>query len=130
MMKEKQSYTGLNIQWPISNLIISGKKTIETRTYPIPQKYLNKELAMVETPGKMGKFKARVIAIIKITDCFKYKNKSQFYKDIHRHHVTPDSHWAWEDKPKWGWEIEIVRSISPSILCKTKGIIYRKKILL
>ena len=33
-MGKKKSYVGINIQFPISQLIVDGKKTIETRTYP------------------------------------------------------------------------------------------------
>ena len=36
-------YTALNVQYPISQDILSGEKTIETRTYVIPEKYLGKE---------------------------------------------------------------------------------------
>ena len=104
----KKTYTGINIQWPISQDILSGKKTIETRTYPIPEKYLNVEMAMIETPGKHGKFKARVVAIIKFTDYFQYKSKKSFYADKDKHLVTPDSPWAWQDKEKWGWKLQII----------------------
>lgn len=97
----KKTYTGINIQWPISELILSGQKTIETRTYPIPKKYLNQEMLMIETPGKNGKFKARIVAIIKFTDCFRYKNKKDFYKDSHKHFVTSSSEWAWGTKSKY-----------------------------
>jgi hypothetical protein len=73
---------GINIQAPISSLIVSGQKVVETRTYKIPEKYLDKELYLVETPGKSGKFKARVIAIIKFTNCFQYKNIKEFRVEI------------------------------------------------
>lgn len=109
----KKAYTGLNIQWPISQDILSKNKTIETRTYPCPEKYLNKDLILVETPGKNGNFKSRIVAIIRITSCFKYKTKKDFYNDTHRHLVTKDSEWAWKDKEKWGWNIIIVKTINP-----------------
>ena len=124
----KERYLGVNIQWPISQLIISGEKTVETRTYPIPEKYLNKEIALVETPGRLGKFKARVIAIIKFTKSFQYKDKEDFYMDIDRHKVSPESNWAWKEKPKWGWEVEVTRVLENPILCKSKGIVYRSGI--
>jgi hypothetical protein len=111
----KRTYTGINIQWPITELILSGRKTIETRTYHIPEKYLNQEMLMVETPGKKGKFKARIVAIIKFTECFEYKNKKEFYKDSKNHCVTPDSEWAWLDKKKFGWKIELIKKIATPI---------------
>lgn len=127
----KKTYTGINIQWPISELILSGKKTIETRTYSIPEKYLNQEMLMIETPGKNGKFKARIVAIIKFTDCYEYKNKNEFYKDSDKHFVTLDSDWAWDKKPKFGWEIKIIKKIfPPNIINKNKGIIFTNNISL
>lgn len=124
-------YDGLNIQNPISELIADGRKTIETRTYPISKKYINKELILIETPGLKGNFKARAIAIIKITDCFKYPSKKKFYEDADKHFVTPNSPWAWKDKEKYGWRVEVIRTISPpQIITIPKGIIYTKNICL
>lgn len=127
-MQSKKTYTGINIQYPISRMILDGVKTIETRTYPIPEKFLNQEMAFVETPGKKGKFKARVVAVITFTDCFQYKNKKEFYADIKRHCVSPDSDWAWNDGEKWGWHFEIKKILTNAIPAKTRGIIFRKGI--
>lgn len=122
-------YTGLNIQYPISQAIAKGIKTIETRTYPISCKYLDKELILIETPGKKGGFKSRAIAIIKITECFKYPSKKKFYEECDKHLVTSDSPWAWKDKAKYGWRVEVLKTISPPItISQTKGIIYTKNI--
>lgn len=127
----KKSYTGINIQYPISQLIVDGKKTIETRTYPIPEKYLDQEMLLVETPGKEGKFKARVIAIIKFTNCFQYKTKKEFYSQSDRHCVTKDSIWAWSEGEKWGWDVILIKKISPpKVLSEKKGIVYTKNITL
>lgn len=124
-MKNKKTYTGINIQYPISQLILSGEKTIETRTYPIPKKYIGQEMLMIETPGKSGKFKARIIAIIRFDECFKYLNSREFYKDVKRHCVTPDSPWAWSDeKPKWGWSLNVIRLMKPRNLRKRSGIVF------
>ena len=128
----QKTYPGINIQWPISELILSGEKTIETRTYPIPKKYLNQEMVLVETPGSKGKFKARTRAIIKFTDCFQYKNEKEFYDDFERHRVSKNSLWAWsDDKPKWGWVAKVIRIIKlPASIPNKRGIIYTKNIFL
>lgn len=127
----KKTYTGLNIQWPISELILNGKKIIETRTYPLPEKYLNEEMLLIETPGKHGRFKARIRAIIKFKSIIEYKNKKKFHEDYKRHKVEENSIWDWKDKPKWGWEVEIIKVLSKPIhLTKQKGIIYTKDITL
>ena len=121
----KKRYTGINIQYPISSLILSGEKSIETRTYPIPEKFINKEMAFIETPGPKGKFKARIVAIITFSKCHKYSNKKEFYADEKKHLVSKDSTWAWKDKNKWGWHISKLEVLKkPIIVTKKKGIIY------
>ena len=127
----KKIYTGINIQWPISREILAGRKSIETRIYPIPSKYLNQEMLLIETPGTQGKFKARAVAIIRFTKCFKYKSPKSFYADYSQHLIDKDSPWAWQDKPKWGWQVEVVKTIDPPIaFLGRKGIVYTKNILL
>ena len=122
----KNTYTGINIQYPISQLILTGEKTIETRTYPIPVKYLGQDMLMIETPGKSGKFKSRIVAVICFGECFQYKNSKEFYKGTKLHCVTQDSPWAWNDeKPRWGWRITKMKKISnPPDLLKKTGIVY------
>lgn len=118
-----RSLTGINVQYPISQLILSGRKTIETRTYPIPPKYIGKELLMIETPGKTGKFKSRSVAVIVFERCFLYRDSKEFYKDKKNHSVEPNSPWAWKDeKPKWGWEIKTVHRLKPKSVDKRLGI--------
>lgn len=125
----KKSYSGINIQFPISQLILSGNKTVETRTYPIPSKYLNEHLLMIETPGKTGNFKARIVAIIKFTSCFKYKNEKEFYSDTSKHRVDKNSPWAWNEKSKFGWDVEVVKIFpQPIKLTKNKGIKFTQNI--
>lgn len=121
--------TGLNIQYPISTLILSGEKTIETRTYPIPERLINVELAIIETPGKKGAFKSRIVGTIIFSSCFKYNSKNDFYKDYKNHFVSEDSVWAWKNKSKWGWVIKEVKKFKkPKSLSKRIGIIYTKDI--
>jgi hypothetical protein len=125
-----KTVTGINIQFPISRLIVDGKKTIETRTYPIPEHYLGKEMAIIETPGKAGNFEARVIGLITFERCFKYNDAKAFYADTERHQVTEDSPWCWTaDKEKWGWEIKRVKKFAkPKVPPKRKGIVYTKDV--
>ena len=126
----KYKLPGINIQFPISAHIVSGEKIIETRTYGIPEHYLNKEIILVETPGKSKEFEARAVAIIKFSDSFKYKHENEFYKDINRHLVDKDSPWAWKkDKPKWGWALEVIKVFKYPVLVKEKrGIVFTKEI--
>lgn len=125
-----KTYTGINIQYPISQLIVKKHKVIETRTYPIPDHYINQEMALVETPGKTGNFKARIIAIITFGASHKYKSEKEFYADKDRHCVTPESPWAWSNtKGKWGWPIVKLKCLKkPVPLRKRIGIKYTKNI--
>jgi hypothetical protein len=102
-------YSALNIQYPISQLILNGQKTVETRLYPLPKKYLGRELLFIETPGREGKFQARIVGTIRFGRCFQYDSKRDFYADFKRHLVQPDSEFAWKTKAKWGWEIESIK---------------------
>ena len=131
-MSSKKSYTGINIQFPISRLILDGNKTIETRTYPIPRHYIGQEMVVIETPGKEGKFKARMVGIIVFGESFQYTNEKSFYKDQLKHCVAPDSIWKWnENNEKWGWPIQSVRRFkAPLQLQKRSGIKFSKGIFL
>ena len=121
---------GINIQFPISSLIVSGEKTVETRTYKIPEHYLNQEIYLIETPGKKGIFKARAVAIIKFTNCFKYKNKKEFHLDFLNHKVEKGSEWDWREKDKWGWEVKLIKKIPPIEIMQSRGIVFTKDIVI
>lgn len=123
------NYTGINIQYPISELILNGKKTIETRTYPLPQKLIGTELLIIETPGKQGNFKARIVGKVVFESSFQYSSKEAFYRDAHLHFVDSDSPWRWTSKGKWGWKIRSVERFSKYMNApENKGIIYTTNI--
>lgn len=124
------TYIGINIQFPISQQILNGRKKIETRTYPIPVEYLGKTLLLVETPGKSGNFKSRIVAKFKIEKCFQYKSKKAFYEDEKLHLVSQNSPWAWKDKPKWGWEISFVEVLERPIPVGKIGIRYTRNLII
>src|SRR5437660_375608 len=123
-------YTGINIQFPISEMILCGKKTIETRTYPIPLLLVGKELAFIETPGQEGSFKARIVGTIVFGTSFPYKSKRSFYDDYDRHLVDRHSSWKWTpEKKKFGWpilKVIVFREQLPAPL--KKGIKFTKNI--
>jgi len=108
----KKTFTAINIQYPYSQLLLDGKKTIETRTYPIPPKYIGVPLLIIETPGNIGKFKSRIVGIITFRSCFKFASEKAFREQFERHRVTGDSPWFWNDKKgKWGWEISKLQKL-------------------
>ena len=123
---ETQTISGINVQWPISDLILSGQKTIETRRYPIPKKHVNTPLALIETPGPKGAFKARIRAIIMFKESFEYKTAKDFYQDSVRHCVTPDSVWKWTPgEKKFGWPVKVISVFdTPLEAPKKRGIVF------
>ncbi|HXH32217.1 MAG TPA: hypothetical protein VNJ01_15550 [Bacteriovoracaceae bacterium] len=127
-----KSYTAINVQYPISELILKGEKVVETRTYPIPPSYLGNDLLMIETPGPKGSFQARIVAIIRFDKCAQYSSLSAFRKDFKRHRVANGSKWDWtKHKPKWGWEIVFLKKLtSPITFEGKKGIVYTKNVRL
>jgi hypothetical protein len=125
---------GINIQWPWSELLLSGQKSIETRTYPIPKKFIGVELAVIETPGPQGRRKAgiekaRIIGTITFDSYIKYETKMDWAKDAKRHCVKVDDPlYAWHsDRPKFGWVVKDFRKFDkPCPSPKTRGIIFAR----
>lgn len=116
--------TGLNIQAPWASLLINGRKSVETRSYPLPKKYEGVPLAVIETPGGK-KFKSRIIGTITFSHCFRYSNENQWKNDYNRHYVRQDDIYGWNDKPKYGWVVSNVTRFSEFLDPPTKrGIIF------
>ena len=118
--------TGLNIQIPWSTLLINDDKTVETRSYPLPKKYENVELALIETPGKYGRFKSRIIGTITFSHSFFYESKTDWTNDYSRHKVEQDDRlYGWNNKPKYGWVVSHINKFDqPKTILSNKGIIF------
>jgi hypothetical protein len=124
--------TGLNIQAPWSSLLINGLKIVETRSYHIPIKYVGHPLYLVETPGKLGKFKARVIGTITFSCSIKYLDKTSWINDHNKHLVSQDDPlYGWNDKPKYGWVVSYVEKFDqPLDIDSKRGIIFTNNLKL
>ena len=119
--------TGINIQSPWSHLLINGEKCVETRSYPLPEKYEGEELALIETPGKYGDFKARIIGTITFSHSFKYPDEQSWIDDFNRHLVSGqhDIFGWYENKEKYGWVVSNVNKFDePQPAPENKGIIF------
>jgi hypothetical protein len=132
-VQRKLVYPAINIQAPWAELLLSGKKTVETRFYPLPKKYQGVEMLILETPGKAGRFKKRIVGIIKFGEPFKYVSATEFYQDSKRHLVTEeDKAVAWragKGRPKWGWPVLSVTRISLPLPTNVRcGIVFTKQI--
>jgi hypothetical protein len=119
--------TGLNIQIPWSTLLINGDKSVETRSYPLPEKYVGIELALIETPGKYGRFKSRITGTITFSHSFLYVVKNDWVNDYNRHKVEEqDKLFGWNTvKPKYGWVVSNIKKFDKPIpYLKKKGIVF------
>jgi hypothetical protein len=97
---------GLNVAEPWAELLFSKRKVVETRTYPIPARFLNSPIMIVETPKKKGGEKARIIGAIEFKECKFYETELAFRKDELLHLVQAGDIYDWKkEKPKWGWAV-------------------------
>jgi hypothetical protein len=134
MTREDLIIPGINIQAPWSGLILSGRKTVETRSYPLPDRHKGKRLAIIETPGKdKSAGKAKIIGIVVFSHSFRYEYRKQWFDDIGRHLVKPnDSMYKFEsNKPKYGWVVKSVVSLKAVVPPpKKRGIIFASECVL
>lgn len=132
---KRQGIPGINIQWPWSQLIIEGKKTIETRTYPLPENRKNIPIALIETPGPRGKkeagiAKARIIGVIQFTGCKRYESATAWKKDFRRHRVPlNDRQYRFDpNKEKWGWDVTVLEDYNTPISTpEIRGIVWTRE---
>jgi hypothetical protein len=116
IVAKKISYVpGINIQWPWSTFIARGEKTIETRSYDIPEKHRGRPLALIETPGPNGKreaqiHEARIIALVTFKETYPYLSRQHWLSEQERHKVTTnDLHFQFKPQsPKWAWVVQHV----------------------
>jgi hypothetical protein len=114
---------------------MSGEKTIETRGYPLPEKYKGVTLAVIETPGprglkEAGITKAKIIGTITFSRSKEYRTQREWALDANKHRVeTDDPLFGFkEGKRKFGWMVESVSLIEPTIAApSTKGIVFASR---
>ena len=124
MTQGRRVYTGLNVRYPWSALLASGAKTVETRSYPIPPRLKNADLALIET--KNGP--AQTIAFVAFSGSREYATKEEWAKDRRGHLVGPDDPmYGWkEGRPKHGWVVgKVTRLLAPCPV-KSLGRVYRR----
>ncbi len=128
-----KTLVGLHVQWPWSEYLLNGRKTIETRSYQLPKKYYGQELALIETPGRDGKKagikEARIVGTIVFKGSFEYPTKAAWAKDNNKHLVVDgDPRFGWNEKKKrWAWEVQAIRRLKTPKACpKRRGIIFAK----
>jgi hypothetical protein len=75
------TFLGINVQQPWAELIVSGRKTVETRHYRAPPGYIDKIIALIETPGSHKNFKRRVRGFVIFGQSFRYRSREHFASD-------------------------------------------------
>ena len=113
MQSQPVTLPGINIQAPWAQAIVSGHKTIETRFYPMPRKWVGRPLAIIETPGKARHFKRRIAGLVLFAQSWCYADKVAFARDRAGHLVDPDDPqfgWRAEGPPKWAWPVQWVEA--------------------
>lgn len=132
LVKKKLVIPGINIQAPWAELIAMGEKTVETRQYPLPEKFKGKAMALIETPGKsrsakLQKQSSRIIAVVTFSESFRYASHREWVRDFQRHRV-PHNHPHFKftaQRPRWGWVVASVQMLTPpQSPPKKRGILY------
>ena len=110
---------GLNVQWPWSALMLSGEKTIETRGYPLPLRYQDSPLVLIQTPGPTGRREAEItcsrqVGLVVFAKSYLYDSRSHWNRERSHHQVqSTDAHFGFsEDKPKWAWPITTIKEFA------------------
>ena len=123
---------GLNIQYPWSKFILDGLKTIETRNYECPKKFLNVPILLIETKRINGEG-AKGVGIIVIKSSDKYQSLEAYNQDFHEHMVEENSAYFWNDpsKPKFRWIIDLAVPLLAELeVKKNRGYVWTSPILI
>jgi len=132
---------GLNVQWPFSQLLARGLKTIEVRGYPIAKSTVKfaagEEIWLVETVGQANHgaaalhaltaldprpSSARIVAAVTFADSREYAGLADFRADHARHCIAEGGAKDWGDsKPRFAWRVSRVRRLVEPIALPTKA---------
>lgn len=93
---------GLYVRKPYAIDLAYGRKTVETRGYRPPEKYLGEWVAIIET----GSQKSSVVGIASLCGWDWYADEEEWEADASRHLIpTGDPQYGWgTTKEKYGWQ--------------------------
>jgi FTO catalytic domain/FTO C-terminal domain len=115
---------GLEMQCPWSSALLEGRKSKETRGYPLPKALIGKKICIIETPtGKDGvsgivgnhfcvsgkNVGPRLVGWCIFSSIKQYSSRQDFEMDEEYHLVPSHSNYGWNDdetKIIYGWVVE------------------------
>jgi len=115
---------GININdssFPWTDVILSGKKRIETRNTPTLDPYLGKRVGIIRT----GVGKAILVGFVDIVGKKVYSSVEEFRKDEYLHLVKIDSPFDFKGS-KIGYVLQNPEKLSTPTAVETRGIVSRK----
>ena len=117
---------GLEMQHPYSEFVLTGKKSIESRAYPLPEALLDTQIEILQSekgqdgvssvPNRATLSKSsqssqssqsplKRIGWVTFAKCHQY-TKEEFEADVEKHLVDPNSGYGWNEKrPMFGWVV-------------------------
>lgn len=114
---------GINIndsQTPWTELILSGRKTIETRKTNSLRPYINQRVGIIRT----GKGQAHLVGYMTVGEPKIYNTVEEFRADEPLHQVAAGNEYDW-DGPKYGYPIYNVQRTEPKPIT-SRGIVARE----
>ena len=122
---------GLNIRWPVSQLILAGEKTVEVRDYDLGYRRIqlaNVETWLVETEGLVSNAstnaivgdallgprpkKAQIVAVIVFSRAEAYGDLEEFHADRARHRIREGGAQDWTGTGRrFRWQVASVRRL-------------------
>jgi hypothetical protein len=104
-----QTYA-LEVQAPYSTYILQGRKTVETRAYPLPPCLLNQRVLLLEPVATLTGVSSlphslpatsdlcRIVGSVTFTACTLYTSKASWDADREKHMVPQDSVFDWKEQ--------------------------------
>jgi hypothetical protein len=127
------SLPGLNINWPFSQLILAGVKTVEVRTYALGHRNIAQpdvEMWLVETPAKANAISkgwvlpggdavaprpkdAQIVGTVTFSRSDEYETPAAFRADRENHRIAQGGSYDWDGKgERHAWRVSAVRRLA------------------
>ena len=121
---------GLNINWPFSQLILAGVKTVEVRSYALGYRNIAQpavEMWLVETPGIANAISkggvlvggvavaprpkdAQIVGAVTFSHSVEYETPAAFRADSENHRIAKGGSYDWDGKAeRHAWRVSAVR---------------------